>query len=319
MSDCILLLESRRVIPYTVNSRTMSRHFSTPLALGSEISSDNETIEILRENMIKIKHSFSKLASKVIKRLELRSRSGDIDMRRFRCYIIQMFGDIINIDDASSMYDIMAAVSRHQLWDYSCYTPIANIAEEFGGDDGELREWISSYKSELSGFKATTKIVDYIKVCNEEQEFADSTQSIKEDMTRFNYRTLTIKLKSRVLEKSLDYIDQLWMSIADHFLLPSLTALLDRIQEGCVEVTWLVPLQIALQIKDGIQNSAEFLKQLGMVKVVVDNTILYGVKQKVSILYYSQGFIKGVSTRRRRGEGMQLSYILYRGQNAGGY
>ena len=33
-------------------------------------------------------------------------------------------------------------------------------------------------------------------------------------------------------------------------------------------------------------------------------------------------FIKGVSTRQRRGpggEGMQLSYILYRGRNAGGY
>ena len=31
------------------------------------------------------------------------------------------------------------------------------------------------------------------------------------------------------------------------------------------------------------------------------------------------GYIKGVSTHRRRGGGMQLSYILYRGRNAGGY
>ena len=29
--------------------------------------------------------------------------------------------------------------------------------------------------------------------------------------------------------------------------------------------------------------------------------------------------IKGVSTRRRRGEGMQLPYSQYRGRNAGGY
>ena len=33
----------------------------------------------------------------------------------------------------------------------------------------------------------------------------------------------------------------------------------------------------------------------------------------------SECVTKGVSTRRRRGEGMQLSYILYRGRNAGGY
>ena len=29
--------------------------------------------------------------------------------------------------------------------------------------------------------------------------------------------------------------------------------------------------------------------------------------------------IKGASTHRRRGEGIQLSYIPYRGRNAGGY
>ena len=38
--------------------------------------------------------------------------------------------------------------------------------------------------------------------------------------------------------------------------------------------------------------------------------------QVTNDLYY---YSKGVSTPQRRGEGMQLSYILYRGRNAGGY
>ena len=229
---------------------------------------------ILKENMAKIKHSFATLVGKVTGKLEKRSQA--IDMKRFRLHILTVFGDVIA--GALSMPDIMASVSRHQLWDYSCCTPIEKIAEEFGGDDGELREWISSYKSELSGFKATTKIVDYIKVCNEEQDIADSSQSIKEDMKRFNRlycRKLTFKLKSHVVGKSLGYIDELWRSIADHFLLPSLTSLLDSIHEGCMCVTWLVPTLSALQIQANIQDSADFLEQLEVVRVMMDHTILH--------------------------------------------
>ena len=86
---------------------------------------------------------------------------------------------------------------------------------------------------------------------------------------------VTVKLKSRVTEKSLDYIDQFWRSIADHFLLPSLSALLDSIREGCVEVTWLVPTLSALQIQANIQDSTQFLEKLQVIRVIMEGEILY--------------------------------------------
>ena len=229
---------------------------------------------IIQEIQIKIKGSFATLVRKVTRKL----KGKDIDMEDFRLYILNLFppGDIIV--DTVNVADIFEAVSRHQLWDYSYCTPIEEIAKEFGGDDLELRGWIDDYKSELAGFKATTKIVDYIKLCSDEKEIADSDQSLREDIARYDRRycrKLTVKLKSRVTEKSLDYIDQFWRSIADHFLLPSLSALLDSIQEGCVEVTWLVPTLSALQIQANIQDSTQFLEKLEVIRVIMEGEILY--------------------------------------------
>ena len=244
--------------------------------------------EIIKENQARIKLSYASLVIKVTSKLG----GKDIDMKDFRLYILNLFppGDII--PDTVSVADIFEAVSRHQLWDYSHCTPIEGIAKEFGGDDLELRRWIDDYKSELAGFKATTKIVDYIKVCNDEEEVADSDQSLRKDIARYDRRycrKLTVKLKSRVTEKSLDYIDQFWRSIADHFLLPSLSALLDSIREGCVEVTWLVPTLSALQIQANIQDSTQFLEKLEVIRVIMESEILYDEEglEKVTVDYIS--------------------------------
>ena len=114
-------------------------------------------------------------------------------------------------------------------------------------------------------------------MCSEE-EMADSEQSLRQDMARYDKcscRKITFKLKARVTEKSLNYIDTFWQSIADYFLLPSLPALLDSIHSGCVEVTWLVSTPSALQIQANIQDSAPFLQEHGVMRVVMDDEILY--------------------------------------------
>ena len=230
--------------------------------------------KILKENKATIKGSFAALVHKVTEKLERR----DLSIKGFRLYMVNLFppGDIIA--DSLTVTDIFEAISRHRLWDYSYCTPLEKIVDEFGGDDLELRGWIKDYKAKLAGFKATTKIVDYIKMCSDEEEIADAEQSLREDMARYDRqycRKLAMKLKSRVTEKCLDYIDQFWQSIADHFFLPSLPVLLDSIQEGCVEVTWLVPTLSAIQIQANILDSAAFLEESEVMRVILDDEILY--------------------------------------------
>ena len=235
------------------------------------------TTNIGEENEIIIESNFAKLVLKVASKLEEK----DINMKMFRLYIVTLFRqcsrNIIADKDSTSVTDIFLTISDNELWDFSSCTRIEKIAEEFGGDDLELKGWIHDYKSELDGFRATTKIVNYIERCNYKKT-AHSHQSLQKDFARYDEgycNKLTVKLDSCVTEKSLDYIDQFWMSFANHFLLPSLSALLDSIHGGCVEVTWLIPTQSALQIQANIQDSAKFLEKLHVIKVIMEGEILY--------------------------------------------
>ena len=230
--------------------------------------------EIFRKNLTKIKGSFATLVMRVTKRLERK----EIDMKGFRMYIINLFppGDIIS--NASGVTDIFEIISRHQLWDYTHYAPIEEISEKFGGDDPELTEWIKDYRLKLAGFYATSKIVDYITVLKSEEEIAEPEESLRQDLARYDKhycKKLTIKLKARITDNCLDYIDQLWRSIAEYFSLPSLSVLLDSIHEGCIEVTWCVPTPLAFQIQTNIPDSTEFFQHQEVIQVVLDDEILY--------------------------------------------
>ena len=141
------------------------------------------SLQIIRLSQAKIKGSFATLVRKVAAKLEQRHLS----INEFRLYMFSLFppGDIIA--DSTTVTDIFGLLSRHRLWDYSYCTPIEEIANEFGGDGLELKGWINDYKSELTGFKATTRIVEYIKICSDE-EIADAEQSLHQDMARYDRR-----------------------------------------------------------------------------------------------------------------------------------
>ena len=222
---------------------------------------DDSSVGVVKKNLARIRGSFATLVTRVTDKLKRKS----IDMSDFRLYVFTLFppGDLMS--RASSIAEVCEVLSRHQLWDYYHYSPVEEIAKKFADDDPEISMWISDYKCELAGFKATTKIADFIKTCNDEEDIADSEQSIRQDMARYDKRycrKLTFKLKVRVTIDSLVYIDEFWRSIADHFFIPCLSVLLDRIREGCLEVTWCVPTLMAIQIQANLQDSTEFLQQM---------------------------------------------------------
>ena len=209
---------------------------------------------------------------RVVKKLE----RNDINIKEFRMYIINLFppGDIFT--NAFSIANIFEAISQHQLWNYTHYAPIVEISKKFGGDDTELTKWIRDYELELTRFNTTSKITDYIS--KNEEETAEEEESLQQGLARYDKRyckKLMVKLKERIIKDScLDYIDQLWRSIAKYYFLPSPSALLDSIHKGC-KVTWYVPTPSALQIQASIPDSAEFLQQQEIMQVLLDNEILY--------------------------------------------
>lgn len=236
---------------------------------GGELSSD-----ILKESLANIRASFAALVTRIVGKLKKK----DIDESAFRLYIINLFspGDIVS--HTTSIAEICECLSRHRLWDYNTYHPVEKIATMFANGDDELKGWISDYKSELAAFKATTKIATFIKECDEDDDIADPDQTIQENLARYDKRycrKLTIKLKARVTEQTLVYIDEFWRSIADHFILQPLSVLLETIREGCMEITWYIPTPSAFQILTCIKTSKEFFQEQGISRLAVDNEILY--------------------------------------------
>ncbi len=252
--------------------------FSFLLKIGCSVSApeeDNVPAKIVRQNLAKIKGSFAKLILRLAENLEGR----DINVKKFHLYVVNLFppGDIFS--NTLSLSDIFETVSCHQLWNYSHYTPIEHILNEFGENDPEMKKKMKDYKSELAGFNATTKIVHYIDSCDyRDEDIADPDDSLRQNMARYDkryYRKLTVKLDIRVTDKSLDYTDQIWSSIAEHFVLPSLSVILDSIHRGCVEVTWYVPSLYALQILANISDSTDFFQANKVIQLVIDDQVLY--------------------------------------------
>ena len=235
-------------------------------------------VEIIKRNQAKIRRKFASLVTNVRKKLEAKN----IDMNDFSEFILTFFeGDVgqkLVSGSSLTVGDIFKSITKHKLWDYINYYYIEEILEEFGENDGELSQWLRDYKLELAGFKAATKIADFINCCKPSGEIADADQSLRHNMARYDptyCRRLSIKLNANVAEKGLHYIDDLWKSVADHFLLPSLPVLLESICEGCVEVTWLVPASHAMQIQWNLDGASEFLQHYGIVRLAIDAEVIY--------------------------------------------
>lgn len=200
-------------------------------------------------------------------------------MKEFRLYVMTRFPPGTFVSKQETITDIFTAISDHCLWDYNSYTSVENICKEYGGDDEELLGKINNYKSDLAGFQATTKIVEYIRNCSI-NETADSEQSIGQDKARYNKmycKKLSIKLEIPVPEKCLNYIDELWRSISDLFLLPSLPVLLESIREGCTEVTWYISTQAASQFESVVlkEDSIELYWKYHVLTIALEGRILY--------------------------------------------
>ena len=240
---------------------------------GSECET---TVEVTRQNLTKITGSFAKLVTNVAEKL---NKNEKLDLEVFRCFMVNLFPPGRCIPQSSKVIEIFEAVTKNELWSYWHYTPVEKIAAEYAPNDDEVKGWLDSYKKQLSGYKATTKIADVIELYSID-ELADPSRRLTVTYDPAYLQRLSLKLKTRVTEKSLEYIDDLWISLAEYFLLPSLSVLLERIRSGCIEVSWLIPPHYAFQIIGNLQENSSFLQSKGIVKVLLDGDCVYDEEYK---------------------------------------
>ena len=234
--------------------------------------------------MEEIKSRFSDLLLSVRHALEANNVQVD-DLRQILTGILDL--GIDNFIPKTDLADIFAAVSDQRLWDYKHHSPVEKLVKRclHGLIIGEVKE----YKEHLSGFYVTTKLIDFIRT----SDFDDDTEMEASEICLRSYgpkdyKSLRVKLKlkkRRISELSLKYVQELWESLADEFELPSLTALLDKVLEGCLEVSWLIPPREAQQIATLAPRSTPFFLRLDVIYVSLNGHIIYSVNQELMVSY----------------------------------
>ena len=119
------------------------------------------------------------------------------------------------------------------------------------GDDQEIKSWIETYKKDLTSYKATTRLVDYIAVVDSDPSGENSSSEEEQEPAKYDrryYRKLSIKLETKFTSHTLEYLDDLWKEFADLYNLPPLVTLLDCVCKSSILIVWLIPAHLALQI-----------------------------------------------------------------------
>ena len=232
-----------------------------------------------RSNEEKIKGLFSALVVEVQSALQTQS-----DVHKVTQFLITFFK--CDLPEVSDVKKLFTTITLNDLWDYQHYSPLEQLIDHFLAGDQELEGLMKAYKAHLSGFYLTTKLIDYIEYQNLSTDDSDEEcDQPSPKLTTKEYRKIKVvlQLERKISQVSLDYVVKLWQSFAEEYEIPSLTAVIDRIVVGSLEVTWRVPQHIA----DAILPRSKFFRSHGIVLVFIDDIIIYDEKQMVGIKLYT--------------------------------
>ena len=232
----------------------------------------------------KIKSRFSLLAIDVRSAMEVRQ----VDVQDIRQFLLTYFEGECCIPDVPNLRKVFENVSAAKLWRYDHYGPLEELAEAFLPDDDMAVVHLTEYVNQLSGFYATTRIIDLVDL-SELDDPEEDNQPFSPKKYNRHYRKLTLELKLdrnvKFSEMTLEYVHKLWTALRKKFNLPSLTAVIDKIVEGSIKVTYLVLPHIAKRIKASCHTALDFFRHYGITKISLYNDLvtLYDEKWMVSI------------------------------------
>lgn len=231
---------------------------------------DNEVLaDIAAENKKRLELKYASLITNIAEKLA----QLNINIEHLKLHIAIYLGeDMQKLNQASSITDVFIVLSGMQKWKCDAIAPLEEICIHFGRRNSDLMKLINEYKSDIAGFKATTRIIDHMNAMDLDK-VARSNDGYFHD--------LSCKLGVNISEKCLDYIDQLWASLVVHLRIPPLPAILRHIQAGCIEVTWRISANTAQSIRTMKEKLKEVAQHFQIIRVELDQEILHGESLEV--------------------------------------
>ena len=178
------------------------------------------------------------------------------------------------IGSSPTIREIFNAIGKQGLWSYWDFFLLEKLVEQFISDDTALQASIEVYKENLAGFFLATEIKSFLEAVKSSPS-SESEQLPSPCPDQRLFTKLSSKLDRIVTYRSLEYIRQLWKSLAKNCRLPLHTILQQKVKEGCVSITWMIPFHFMPQLVRGLCESAAFFKEYHILAIAVDGVYLY--------------------------------------------
>ena len=149
-------------------------------------------------------------------------------------------------------------------WDFLNYGLLEHVINECGSED--LKQQMQDYVYQLSTFKQTTRLCDFIESwpCRDDRP------------PEHRLKKVVVKMNHEWSQCTLQDMESFKKALVHNFFLPEFDILLQKAEKGCVCVTWLTSPSIATLLQQNLVNiETEFFKKHGIDAVTIDGQYVY--------------------------------------------
>ena len=170
--------------------------------------------------------------------------------------------NLTNIPHSATFVNIWTILNLY--WDFLNYGLLEHVITNFGSEG--LKQQMQEYVHELSTFKQTTRLCDFIESwpCRDDGPPEDRLKKV------------VVKMNHEWSQCTLRDVESFKKALLHKFFLPEFDILLQKAERGCVCVTWLTSPSIATLLQQNLANiETEFFKKHGIDAVTIDGQDVY--------------------------------------------
>ena len=148
-------------------------------------------------------------------------------------------------------------------WDFLNYGLLGHIITTFGSAD--LKQQMQNYVDELSIFKQKTRLCDFVSSwpCRDDGPPED------------RLRKVVVKMNHDWSQCTLQDVESFKKDLIHKFFLPEFDILLQKVERGCVCVTWLTFPSITTLLQQSLANiETEFFNNHSVDAVIIDGQLI---------------------------------------------
>ena len=149
-------------------------------------------------------------------------------------------------------------------WDFLNYGLLQHIINQCGSEC--LKQQMQEYVHQLSAFKQTTRLCDFIETwpCRDDGPPEDRLKKV------------VVKMRHDWSQCTLQDVESFKKALVHKFFLPEFDILLQKAERGCVCVTWLTSPSITTLLQQNLANiETEFFEKHGIDTVTIDSQDVY--------------------------------------------